>query len=55
MREELVKRIDDAFDVAARMGFGVCVGVLLLAAAAAALVLAPDRLLRSVRTGANAE
>jgi MFS transporter, DHA2 family, multidrug resistance protein len=55
MREGLVDRIDDAFDVAARLGFGVCVTVLLLAAAVAALALAPDRLLRSVRTGASAE
>jgi MFS transporter, DHA2 family, multidrug resistance protein len=55
MRAELVTRIDDAFDVAARMGFGVCVGVLLLAAALAALALAPDRLVGSVRTGASAE
>jgi hypothetical protein len=33
----------------------VCVDVLVLAAALAALALAPDRLVGSVRTGASAE
>jgi predicted MFS family arabinose efflux permease len=43
LREQLLARADDAFDVAARIGFGVCVAVLLLAAAASALALAPKR------------
>jgi hypothetical protein len=43
IRDLLIARVDDAFDVAARIGFGVCVGVLLLAAAVAAAALAPDR------------
>jgi DHA2 family multidrug resistance protein-like MFS transporter len=43
LRDLLIARVDDAFDVAARIGFGVCVGVLLLAAAVAAAALAPDR------------
>ena len=43
LREALLVRVDDAFDVAARAGFGVCVGVLLAAAACAAIALAPKR------------
>jgi MFS transporter, DHA2 family, multidrug resistance protein len=39
LRELVLTRSDDAFDLAARTGFGVCVGVLLLAAVAAALAL----------------
>jgi DHA2 family multidrug resistance protein-like MFS transporter len=39
LRGELLTRVDDAFDLAARIGFGVCVGVLLLAAAVAAAAL----------------
>ena len=39
LRELVLARSDDAFDLAARTGFGVCVGVLLLAAVAAALAL----------------
>jgi DHA2 family multidrug resistance protein-like MFS transporter len=39
LRGELTVRVDDAFDVAARIGFGVCVGVLLLAAVVAAVAL----------------
>jgi DHA2 family multidrug resistance protein-like MFS transporter len=39
LRGELTARVDDAFDLAARIGFGVCVGVLLLAAAVAAMTL----------------
>ena len=39
----LLERVDDAFDLAARAGFGVCVGVLLLAAAVAAVALSPRR------------
>ena len=42
LRELVLTRSDDAFDLAARTGFGVCVGVLLLAAVAAALAL-PSR------------
>jgi predicted MFS family arabinose efflux permease len=42
LRGELVTRVDDAFDLAARVGFGTCVAVLLLAAAAAAIALPPD-------------
>jgi hypothetical protein len=45
LREALVGQVDEAFDTAARVGFGVCVGVLLLAAALAAVLLAPGRLL----------
>jgi DHA2 family multidrug resistance protein-like MFS transporter len=41
LRPELLARADDAFDVAARVGFGVCAGVLLLAALTAALALPP--------------
>jgi EmrB/QacA subfamily drug resistance transporter len=43
LRDELLARADDAFDVAARAGFGVCVAVLLVAAATAAIALAPRR------------
>lgn len=39
LRDQLIVRVDDAFDIAARIGFGVCVGVLLLAAAVAATAL----------------
>ena len=49
LREQLTARVDDAFDVAARAGFGVCVGVLLLAAVVAALALAPERLVGKVQ------
>ena len=42
LRELVLTRSDDAFDLAARTGFGVCVGVLLLAAVVAALAL-PSR------------
>jgi EmrB/QacA subfamily drug resistance transporter len=42
LRGELVARVDDAFDLAARIGFGTCVAVLLLAAAVAAITLPPD-------------
>jgi EmrB/QacA subfamily drug resistance transporter len=41
--------VDHAFDVAARAGFGVCVGVLLLAAVIAGVMLAPRRLLTKVQ------
>ena len=43
LRDQLMVRVDDAFDIAARIGFGVCVGVLLLAAVVATATLAPDR------------
>jgi EmrB/QacA subfamily drug resistance transporter len=39
LQGELTARVDDAFDLAARIGFGVCVGVLLLAAVVAATAL----------------
>jgi EmrB/QacA subfamily drug resistance transporter len=39
LRDQLIVRVDDAFDIAARIGFGVCVGVLLLAAVVAATAL----------------
>ena len=39
LRDELIPRVDDAFDLAARIGFGVCVAVLLLAATIAAFAL----------------
>jgi predicted MFS family arabinose efflux permease len=42
LRGELVPRVDDAFDLAARIGFGTCVAVLLLAAAVAAIALPPN-------------
>jgi hypothetical protein len=42
LRGELVPRVDDAFDVAARIGFGTCVAVLLLASVVAAIALPPD-------------
>jgi MFS transporter, DHA2 family, multidrug resistance protein len=42
LRDELTARVDDAFDLAARVGFGTCVGVLLLAAAVAAVCLSSD-------------
>jgi DHA2 family multidrug resistance protein-like MFS transporter len=41
--DQLVARVDDAFDVAAHAGFAVCAGVLLLAAVLAAIALAPRR------------
>ena len=50
LHDQLTARVDDAFDVAARAGFGVCVGVLLLAAVVAAFALAPERLLANVET-----
>ncbi len=43
LHDQLTMRVDDAFDVAARAGFGVCVAVLLLAAVLAAGALAPGR------------
>jgi Major Facilitator Superfamily len=49
MREALTTRVDDAFDIAARTGFVVCIGVLLLAASVAALALAPERLVEDVQ------
>jgi hypothetical protein len=55
LRDQLTVRIDDAFDVAARAGFGVCVGVLLLAAVVAAFALAPERLLTRVQTEPSPE
>jgi MFS transporter, DHA2 family, multidrug resistance protein len=39
LRGQLVASVDEAFDLAARIGFGVCVGVLLLAAAVAAVAV----------------
>jgi EmrB/QacA subfamily drug resistance transporter len=48
-RDQLTGRVDDAFDIAAGAGFAVCVGVLLLAAAFAAVALAPERLLGRVQ------
>jgi hypothetical protein len=39
LHEQLLGRIDDSFDVAARVGFGVAVALLLLAALAAAVLL----------------
>jgi MFS transporter, DHA2 family, multidrug resistance protein len=43
LRDLLTTRLDDAFDVAARVGFGVCVAVLLMAAAVTAACLYSDR------------
>ena len=48
-RDVLFDRADDAFDVAARAGFGVCVVILLLAALFAAFALAPSRLIGKVQ------
>jgi hypothetical protein len=39
LREVLLGRADEAFDAAARGGFGVCAGILLLAAAVATVTL----------------
>jgi EmrB/QacA subfamily drug resistance transporter len=50
VRDQLIARIDDAFDAGAQAGFGVCVGVLLLAAVVAAFALAPERLLTRIQT-----
>jgi MFS transporter, DHA2 family, multidrug resistance protein len=44
LHDQLIARADAAFDVAARTGFAVCVGSLLLVAVAVALALAPKRL-----------
>jgi DHA2 family multidrug resistance protein-like MFS transporter len=49
LRDQLAARVDDAYDVAARAGFGVCIAVLLMAAAVAAFGLAPRRLLTKVQ------
>jgi EmrB/QacA subfamily drug resistance transporter len=43
LRDELTARVDDAFDLAVRVGFGTCVAFLLLAAVVAAACLAPER------------
>jgi EmrB/QacA subfamily drug resistance transporter len=40
LKEQLLGRIDDSFDVAARIGIGVAVGLLLLASLVAAVMLA---------------
>ena len=44
IRAELGPQVDHAFNVASRLGFAVCVGVLLVAAVVAAVALAPQRL-----------
>jgi MFS transporter, DHA2 family, multidrug resistance protein len=49
VQHSLSASVDHAFDVAARAGFGVCVGVLVLAAVIAAVMLAPRRLLTKVQ------
>jgi hypothetical protein len=49
VQHQLGVSVDNAFDVAARGGFGVCVGILLLAAVIAAVMLAPRRLLTKVQ------
>jgi len=43
LRDVLSMRVDDAFDSAAHLGFGVCAGVVGLAAVFAAFALAPRR------------
>jgi Na+/melibiose symporter-like transporter len=43
VRGRLTDQVDQAFDVAARAGFGTCVALLLLAAAFAAVTLPPGR------------
>jgi MFS transporter, DHA2 family, multidrug resistance protein len=50
LRDQLTARVDDAFDLAARVGFGTCVAVLLLAAAFAAASLSGDRSYRRTRS-----
>ena len=50
LRDQLVVRVDDAYDVAARAGFGVCVGVLLVAAALAAVALSPERIVGKIQS-----
>jgi hypothetical protein len=42
LHEQLLGRIDDSFDVAARLGFSVAVGLLLVAALVAAVMLRDD-------------
>jgi len=49
IRDAVVVRVDDAFDAAARAGFGVCVGVLLLGAIVAAVALSPERVLGDIQ------
>jgi MFS transporter, DHA2 family, multidrug resistance protein len=46
LHDQLVGRVDHAFDLAARTGFAVCVSVLLLAAALAAVTLAAKPVVR---------
>jgi EmrB/QacA subfamily drug resistance transporter len=50
VRDQLLVRVDDAYDIAARAGFGVCVAVLLVAAVVAAFALAPERLATKIQT-----
>ena len=55
LHDQLIARVDDAFDVAARAGFGVCVGVLAIAAVLAAVMLTPERLVEKVRVEPGGE
>jgi EmrB/QacA subfamily drug resistance transporter len=48
-QHSLSASVDHAFDVAARAGFGVCVGVLVVAALIAAVLLAPRRLVTKIQ------
>jgi predicted MFS family arabinose efflux permease len=49
VQHSLSASVDHAFDVAARAGFGVCVGVLVVAALIAAVLLAPRRLVTKIQ------
>jgi DHA2 family multidrug resistance protein-like MFS transporter len=55
LRDQLVARVDDAYDVAARAGFGVCMAVLLLAAVVAAFALTPRRLVTEIQVEPGAD
>ena len=51
LHDQLARNVDHAFDVGARAGFALCVGVLLAAAVVAALALAPKPVVRASESG----